>query len=161
MPGPTTLSNVEVDWLSVRLCVQSGLAANGWTGSSAVPVKLARNGWPKPEAITLPSVHVAMGSSERAGIELGSHGKERLINIYVFGDRDGQQMRLAEEITDFFRDDKVQILAFVSGSEVSPASVGRYEVDEVGWRPIPMPAQATKVDQFRATVSATLRRVDA
>lgn len=161
MPGPTTLSTVEVDWLSVRLCVQSGLAANGWTGSNAVPVKLARNGWPKAEAISLPSVHVAMGSTDVAGIEMGSHGKERLVNIYIFGSKDGQQMRLAEEITNFFRDDKVQILAFVSGSEVSPASVGRYELDEVGWRPIPMPSSATEVDRFRATVSATLRRVDA
>lgn len=161
MPGPTTLSAVEVDRLSIRLCVQSGLAANGWTGSSAVPVKIARSGWPKPDAITLPSVHVAMGASDVAGVEMGSHGKERLVNIYIFGANDTQQVRLAEEITNLFRDDKVQILEFVSGSEVSPASVGRYELDEVGWRPIPMPAQATEVDRFRATVSATLRRVDA
>lgn len=161
MPGPTSISTAEVDWLSVRLCVQSGLAANGWTGNYAVPVKLARNGFPAPEAITLPSVHVAPPPSDVAGIELGSHGKSRDFKLYIFGDNDQQQMRLAEEITNLFRDDQVKILAFVSGSETSPAAVGRYAVDEVGWRPIPMPAQATKVDQHRATVSAALRRVDA
>lgn len=161
MPGPSSLSTAEVDWLSVRLCVQSGLAANGWTGSSAVPVKLARNGFPAPEAITLPSVHVGMPPSEVAGIELGSHGKSRDFKLYIFGANDTQQMRLGEEITNLFRDDQVKILAFVSGSETSPAAVGRYELDEVGWRPIPMPAQATEVDRFRATVSAALRRVDA
>ena len=161
MPGPSSLSTAEVDWLSVRLCVQSGLAANGWTGSNSVPVKLARNGWPSPDQITLPSVYVAPPPSDVAGIELGSHGKARDMKIYIFGENDQQQIRLAEEITNLFRDDQVKILEFVSGSEVSPAAVGRFGVDEVGWRPTPMPAQATKVDRFRATVSAALRRVDA
>ena len=161
MAGPTSLSAAEVDQYSIRLCVQSGLTANGWTGSNAVPVKLAANGWPKPEAITLPSIHVHVPDGALDSPELGSHGKRREVKLYIFAPNDPSKIRLAEEVTNLFRDGTVSILNFVSGSEVSPASVGRYDVPEVGWRSIPMPTDAAEVDKYRATVSATLRRVDA
>lgn len=161
MPGPSSLSAAEVDLYSIRLCVQSGLAADGWTGAKSVPIKLAQNGWPKPEDITLPSVYVAFGPSDVAGVEMGSHGKARDVRLHIYGNSDPMATRLAEEIVNLFRDDQVSILQFTSGSEVSPPSVGRYEVDEAGWRPVPMPASATDVDKWRALVSVTLRRIDA
>lgn len=158
MPGPTSLSNAEVDQSSIRLCVQSGLAAAGWT---TVPVKLTTNGWPAAKEITPPVIFVDFGDSKVAGIELGSHGKERDVRLYVFATSEPMKIRLAEEVTNLFRDDKVSILNFVTGRETAPASVGRYEVDEVGWRSTPMPSTAVDVDKWRATVSATVRRVDA
>lgn len=161
MPGPSTLSTFEIDKASIRLTVQSGLAANGWTGTSAVPVKLARNGFPVAEEITLPSVYVELDESQVAGWDLGSHGKSRLVFVHIFAKNDGMKERLAEEITNFFRDGTVQPLAFVTGAETSPASTGFYAVDSVGWRSIPMPAQATDADRWRARVRAELRRDDA
>lgn len=161
MPGPTSPSTAEIDQWSIRLCVQSGLAANGWTGTRAVPVKNATNGWPVATEITAPSIYVVLGDTGIAGIELGSHGKERDVNLYVVASNDPMKIRLAEEITNLFRDGKVTPLAFVTGQEASPAANGTYAVDEVGWRPTPMPASATEVDRWRATVRATLRRVDA
>lgn len=161
MPGPTSPSTAEIDLWSIRLCVQSGLAADGWTGTSAVPVKLATNGWPVGEEITVPAIYVAYGDNDVAGIEMGSHGKERQVRLYIIGSNDPMKTRLAEEITNLFRDERVSILNFVTGNETSPASVGRYQIDSVGWRPTPMPATATDADKWRALVAVTLRRVDA
>jgi len=161
MPGPLSLNNAEIDLYSIRLCVQSGLAANGWTSTRSVPVKLANNGWPTAEAITPPEVYVAFGENKRAGIALGSHGKERDVNLFIFAHNDPTKIALAEEITNLFRDDQVAPLAFVTGNETSPARVGSYEIDAVGWRPTPMPATATQADKWRATVAVTLRRDDA
>lgn len=161
MAGPTSLSAAEIDLYSVRLCVQSGLAANGWTGTAAVPVKLASNGWPTADEITLPSIYVGFGDQEVAGIELGSHGKARDVDVYIYGKSDPQRMRLAEEVTNLFRDGQVSILDFSNLDNPSPASVDRYTIDEVGWRPVPMPSSAVDVDKWRAIVEVRLRRSDA
>lgn len=161
MPGPLSLTNAEIDLFSARLCVQSGLAANGWSGTRTVLVKLANNGWPIGEVIEPPVIYVELGPSSVAGIELGSHGKERDFNIYVIATNDPMKIALAEEITNLFRDDQVAPLAFVTGNETSPARAGSYEIDAVGWRPTRMPATATRADKWRATVAVTLRRVDA
>lgn len=158
MPGPNSLAAANVDLYSVRLCVQSGLAAAGWT---AIPVKLATNGWPTADEIKPPVVYVAFGDNSVAGVELGSHGKQRDVNLYIYATNDPMKINLAEEITNLFRDDQVSVLNFVTGRETSPASIDRYAVDEVGWRPVPMPASAGDVDKWRATVRATLRRADA
>lgn len=161
MPGPTSLTTAEIDLASVRLCVQSGLAANGWTGTRSVQVKIAQNGWPVAEEIVPPVVYVDLGPSAVAPYELGSHGKERDFFLYVIAHNNPTKISLAEEITNLFRDDKVSPLAFVTGNETSPASTGIYLIDSVGWRPTPMPATATDKDKWRATVAVTLRRDDA
>lgn len=161
MPGPLLRSTASIDLYSVRVCVQSGLAANGWTGSRAVPVKLASNGWPKAEEITLPSIYVDLGTSNVAGIELGSHGKERAFNLYIYAKNEPMKIDLAEEVVNLFRDGTVHPLAFVTGEEASAPADGSYELDQVGWRPVVMPASSTEVDRHRATVSAIVRRVDA
>lgn len=161
MPGPSTLSTAEIDKKSIRLTVQSGLAANGWIGSASVPVKLARNGFPVAEEITAPSIYVELDTSDVAGWDLGSHGKARLVFIHIFATSDDMKERLAEEVTNLFRDGTVKPLAFVTGAETSPASTGFYAVDSVGWRSVPMPASATDADRWRARVRAELRRDDA
>jgi len=161
MPGPQSLSAALIDQYSIRLCVQSGLASNGWTAERQVLVKHATSMWPIGEEIKPPVVYVQINDSTLAGIELGSHGKQRDVSLHIFATNEPMKVQLAEEIVNLFRDDQVSILNFVTGNETSPESIGRYDVPEVGWRSVPMPASATDVDKWRSVVRATVRRIDA
>lgn len=154
--GRYSLTTAEVDLYSIVYSVQSGLDANGWNLS----VKKATNGWPTSDEITPPVVYIGYGRNAVAGIELGSNGKSREVFAYIYAANDPQRMSLAEEITDMFRDGVVAIHAFTTGNESTPAVTGWYEVDEVSWRPLTMPSNATDVDKWRATVSAVIRRAE-
>ena len=156
--GRTSLTSVEVDLYSIRLCVQSGLNANGWGGE--VLVKLANNGWPKAEEIVPPVIYVAFDESAVAGYELGSNGKRRDVTLRIYANNDPVRYSLAEEIMDMFRDGVIAPLAFITGNEASPAASGTYALDSVRWKPVPMPSTAADVDKWRATVNATIRRAE-
>jgi hypothetical protein len=156
--GRTTLTTAEIDLYSIRLCVQSGLNANGWGG--AVPVKLASNGWPKADEIVPPVIYVAFSESTIAGYELGSNGKRRDVTLEIYAHNDPTRYSLAEEVTNMFRDGVVTPLAFVTGNEASPAANGVYAIDGVRWRLVPMPSTAADVDKWRARVQATIRRAE-
>lgn len=152
--GRYSLSTAEIDLYSIRLCVQSGLASGGWN----FPVKLANNGWPVGSEIKPPIVYIGFDESAVAGVELGSNGKRRNVVIEVYASNDPMRYSVAEDIINLFRDGKVAPLAFVTGSESSPAADGVYNVDTVRWRSVPVPASAADVDKWRAKVFATIRR---
>lgn len=154
--GRTSLTTVEKDLYSMRLLVQSGLASHGWTFN----VKLANNGWPTADEITPPVVYVGFDGSAVAGYELGSNGKRRDVVYEIYATNDPMRYSVAEEIMDLFRDGLVYPLAFVTGSEASPAADGTYYIDSARWRPVPMPSTAADVDKWRAKVFVSLRRAE-
>lgn len=154
MPGPTTLSQAEIDSYSIQFYVQSGLDALGW---STVQVNQVLNGWPVYEELNVPSVLVLVGDSDLAGWELGSHGKSRTAFFYVFGENDAQRTRLADTIQDMVRD-ILPIYNFATGNETSPAIADYFETDSVGWEKIPSTTSDPIKERWRAIVTARLRR---
>lgn len=157
MPGPTTLSNAEIDIYSVRLAIQSGLNAAGWTQPH---VKLMQNGWPTAMQIQPNDIFVTFADSTVTGVELGSNGKSRELFVYIFGKTPAFRDRLAEEITNLIRDDGLSIFAFVDGTEATPAVVDHMTADDVRWRTVPMPSSAPEIERYRSVVIATLRRIE-
>jgi hypothetical protein len=153
----TTLSSAEIDAYSIRLLVQSGLNDAGWVGD--VPVKLATNGWPTADKITPPVVYIEFGDSAVAGVELGSNGESRIVYHTIYATNAPSRDSLATDIMDMYVAGKIAPLAFVTGSEASPAADGTYQVDSVKWRPVPAPASAANVDKWRAVVIAAIKRI--
>ena len=164
MPGPTALSNAEIDLYSTRLSIESGLNANGWT---KVEVNTTRNGWPTAEEITVgqsgspvAQVYVSFHDNQVVGYELGSHGKSREMFAHIYALNPSVRDRVAEEITNLIRDDGLDTFAFVTGNESAPAATGRLTAEWVRWRPTPMPSNAPLSERFRAVVIADLRRAE-
>ena len=164
MPGPTAISNVEIDLYSARLSIDSGLNANGWT---AVEVKIAQNGWPTANELTVgqsagpvAELYVSFLDNQVVGYELGSHGKARDLFVHIYAKNPAARDRLAEEVTNIIRDDGLDIFAFVTGNEPAPSATGRLTAESVRWRQVPMPSSAPLSERFRAVVIADLRRAE-
>ena len=155
MPGPTTLSQAEIDQYSIQYYVQSGLDALGW---STVRVNQVMNGWPVYEELDVPGVYVICDASDLAGVELGSHGKSRTAFFYIYGENDAQRSRLADTIQDMVRD-TIPIYEFVDGNETTPNSSEFFETDSVGWEKIPSTTADPKNEKYRSLVTARIRRV--
>lgn len=155
MPGPSTLSQAEIDQYSIQFYVQSGLDALGW---STVTVNQVLDGWPVYEELSPPSVYVLCQDSDLSGLELGSHGKSRTAFLYIYGENDAQRSRLADTIQDLVRD-IIPIYNFVDGNETSPTITDNFETDSVGWEKIPSITADPKNQKWRAIVTARLRRV--
>lgn len=153
MPGPHELSDAEINEYSIKYHVQSGLTALGWD----VTVDLIRDGWPDNEELSVPGVYVTVNTSEVAGYELGSHGKQIQALAYIYGANDSQRTRLADTIEDQFRD-IVPIYDYIDGNEDSPDISGYFETDSVRWEKIPTLSIVPDKQKWRALVSAFLRR---
>ncbi len=154
MPGPTELSQAEIDSYSIQLYVQSGLDALGW---STVQVLQAMEGWPVYEELVTPSVYVICEASDLAGLELGSHGKSRTAFFYIHGQNDAQRTRLADTIQDMVRD-IIPIYNFTDGNEADPTIDQFFETESVGWEKIPSTTSDPKNQKWRAVVTAVLNR---
>jgi len=153
MPGPSDLSNAEIDQYSIQRYIQSGLDALGWS----IVVHQVTDGWPVYEQIETPGVYVSLEESEVAGIELGSHGKQRQLFVYIYGQNDAQRTRLAETLEDTIRD-IVLIYDFVDGNEANPDVVDQFQTNSVRWEKIPSITTTPDKEKWRSVVTATLRR---
>jgi len=156
MPGPTTLSQAEIDQYSIQYFVQSGLDSLGWTTVQVIQVM---EGWPVYEDLVTPGVYVLCENSDLAGLELGSHGKSRTAFFYIYGENDAQRTRLADTIQDMVRD-IIPIYNFTDGNETSAelSSSQSFETESVGWEKIPSTTSDPKNQKWRAVVTARLSR---
>ena len=154
MFGPTQLSDAEIDQYSITHYVASGLNAAGWT---TVSVDFVRDGWPDYDDLGVPGVYIDLTDSNVAGIELGSHGKSRIVSFYVYGANDAQRNRLADSVENTVRD-VIPFYDFVDGNETSPDIAGYFLTDSVRWEKIPSVSTTPDKEKWRAVVTATLRR---
>ena len=151
------LSVAEVSDYSIRHYIQSRLMAWNWN----IEVQSSDDGWPDYEELVPPAVFVQLRTTEVAGVELGSHGSRFLVIVDVFGENEAQRTRLAELITKNVFRDTVPIFDFVTGNETDPAPTGEYFItDSAGWTKVPSAYTAPDNRRWRATVSASLRRVE-
>lgn len=155
MPGPTDISEGEINQYSITHFVASGLNSLGWT---TVKVKQVADGWPVYEELSAPGVYILCESSDLAGFELGSNGKSLSVFFNIYGENDAQRTRLAETIQDMVRD-IVPIYNFVTGNETSPEISDHFVTDSVGWEKIPSLTTSPEKEKWRSLVTAELRRV--
>lgn len=157
MPGPNTLSLLEIDRYSITHTLQSELDLAGWD----VPVDMVRERWPTAEEVRPPAVFILMDFNRTAPWELGSNGKEHEVFIHIYATNDSERDRLSEEICNIVRD-IIPIYDWQDGNETSPSVVGYFNTEgEVEFRPIRAPSNAPREEQWRAVVQATLTRQDA
>jgi hypothetical protein len=151
------LSVAEISEYSIRHYIQDRLNAWNWN----VSVKSSDEGWPDYEALEPPAVVVELRETEIAGVELGSHGSRFLVIVNVFGENEAQRTRLAELITKNVFRDTVPIYDYITGNEVDPPKTGEYFItDNVGWIKVPSAYTAPDARRWRASVTASLRRVE-
>lgn len=157
MPGPETLSLLEIDGYSVVHALQSGLDSAGWE----VPVDLIREHWPVREELRPPCAWVQMDFNSTGPWELGSHGKEHEVFINIYATNSSERDRLMEEIANLVRD-IIPIYDWQDGNETNPAVVEYFNTQsEVEFRPIRAPINAPDEERWKAVVQATLSRQDA
>lgn len=151
------LSVAEISEYSIRHYIQNRLTAWNWN----IAVKPMDDGWPENDVLAPPAVIVELRSVDVAGVELGSHGSRLLVIVNVFGVNEAQRTRLAELITKNVFRDTVPIYNFVTGNETNPVATGEYFItDDVGWTKIPTAYTVPDNLRWRASVNATLRRVE-
>lgn len=155
---PTTLSQAEIDEYSIRHHIELVLTADGWM--PPVEVFDVSDGWPVYENLYVPGVYVLVQEGEAVHVpyELGSHAKRREVFIQIFAKNDAQRVRLAEKISDMFRD-IIPIYDYVTGNETTPSVAAEFETDSVGWRKLTQTRNTPTKERWRSVVTASLRRV--
>lgn len=139
-----------VDHLNTRL------SALGWN----LTVRPADGGWPDYDPLVVPGVYVDLSDVDTTGVELGSDGSRNLCLVMIYGKNDAQRKRLAELVRQTFNR-TIPIFDYDTGNETSPNPTGEYFItDSVGWRKLPSPYTASDNQQWRALVTANLRRVE-
>jgi hypothetical protein len=154
MPGPSVLSEAEINSYSLAYHVQSGLAALGW---DTVFVDQLTDGWPVYSELEVPGVYVFVQDSTPSSPELGSHGKRVNALMYIYGQNDAQRTRLADTLEDMIRD-IMPVYDFTTGNETSPTIKDYFETESVRWEKIPNLTNAPDKEKWRSVVSALLRR---
>ena len=161
MASPTELSQAEIDNYSIRHHIELLLAAEGWTTARVFDIS---DGWPEYQDLYTPGVYVLIEASDAAWVpfELGSHAKRRQAFVHIFGQNDAQRVRLAETISEMFRD-IVPIYDYVTGNEEDEDldTSDYFETDSVAWRKLITTRNTPDKEKFRTVVTATLRRVAA
>lgn len=155
MPGPSELTNVEIDRYSLVKALQDQLTADGWT----VPVELAKDDWPVGVTIQVPGIYVLFDTNENAGFELGAFGVRRNVFVHIFGSNDADRYRIAEAVMGYFRK-TIPIYDYVTGNEGNPAPVGFLDTEDVDYRPIRPLTTTPDAERWRIVVHATLLRED-
>jgi hypothetical protein len=159
--SPTELSQAEIDSYSIRHHIKLLLAAEGWTTARVFDLS---DGWPEYQDLYTPGVYVLVEASDAAWVpfELGSHAKRRQAFAHIFGENDAQRVRLAETISEMFRD-IVPIYDYVTGNEEDEdlTASDYLETDSVAWRKLITTRNTPDKEKFRSVVTATLRRVAA
>jgi hypothetical protein len=136
--------------------LRSRLNALGWT----LEVLPDTGGWPDYDSLKVPSVYVNLDTVTTAGVELGSDGSRALCLVTVYGANDAQRFRLAGLIRKIF-DRTIPLFSYTTGNEDNPTPTGEYFItDSVGWRKLPSPYNESDKQQYRALITATLRRVE-
>lgn len=150
------LSSSEIDEYSIVDHLKERLFALGWE-LAVLPIS---DGWPDYEDLVIPGVYVELSEVDVAGVELGSNGNRTLCLTTVFGANPAQRTRLAELIKSIFRD-TIPVFSYVTGNEADPTPTGEYFItDSVGWRKLPSPYTASDKQQYRAIITAHLRRIE-
>lgn len=150
------LSDAEKDEYTLTDYFNERLTAFGWD-LEVLPVS---DGWPDNDDLAVPGVYVEVPEVDRAAVELGSDSHRILALIHIFGKTPAQRSRLAELARKLF-ERTIPVFDYATGNETSPTATGEYFItDSVGWRKLPSPYTAPDTQQYRALVTAHLRRVE-
>lgn len=152
------LTPAEIDEYTITDHISQRLVALGWN-LNATPTSVM-DGWPDYDTLAVPGVYVEITDIDKQGVEMGSAGHRTLCLVHIFGKNHSQRVRLAELIRDMFAR-TIPIYSYTTGNEESLTPTGEYFItDSVGWRKLPSPLTASDKQQWRAQVTANLRRID-